>query len=88
MVAKQIRTELAGPYLVTWGPVPHRLPLEIVGVAGHLDASFLGYIQVVLAVPPLHEPRHDYLGFRVACHLVACGEDHRTCSSPRIAVYY
>jgi hypothetical protein len=55
MVAKQIRTELAGPYLEVCGPVLHRLALEILGVAEHLDASFQGYIQVVLAAPPFHE---------------------------------
>ena len=56
MVVKQIQTEPAGPYPEVCGPVLHRLALEILGVAGHLDASFQGYIQVVPAVPPLHEP--------------------------------
>ena len=88
MVAKRIQTELAGPYLEVCGPVLHWLALEILGVAGHLDVSFQGYIQVVPAVPPLHEPQPDYLGFCVACHGVANGEEHHICSLPRITVYY
>ena len=57
MVAKQIQIELAGPYLEICGPVLHRLALKILGIAGHLDASFQGYIQVVPVVLPLHETR-------------------------------
>ena len=87
MVTKQIQIKLVGPYLKIWGPMMHKLVLEIVGVVGHLDASFRGYIQVVLAVPPLHEPWHDYLGFHVACHGVASGEERHSHSLLRITVY-
>ena len=88
MVTKQIQIKLVGPYLKIWGPMMHKLVLEIVSVVGHLDASFQGYIQDVPAVPPLHEPWHDYLGFCVACHGVENGEEHHICFLPSIAVYY